>query len=88
MLDTCGNIVLAGPPGLGKTMIAVGLGLEAINSGYTAWVQDVLGEAVCRNGVYGEGVIRNEVDKVQVFGAVILISCTDGSHEKRSFRNG
>lgn len=35
-LDTCGNIVLAGPPGLGKTMIAVGLGLEAINSGYTA----------------------------------------------------
>lgn len=26
-LDTCGNIVLAGPPGLGKTMIAVGLGL-------------------------------------------------------------
>jgi len=34
-LDTCGNIVLAGPPGLGKTMIAVGLGLEAINNGYT-----------------------------------------------------
>lgn len=34
-LDTCGNIVLAGPPGLGKTMIATGLGLEAINSGYT-----------------------------------------------------
>ena len=35
-LDTCGNIVLAGPPGLGKTMIAVGLGYEAIVSGYTA----------------------------------------------------
>ena len=34
-LDTRGNIVLAGPPGLGKTMVAVGLGLEAINSGYT-----------------------------------------------------
>lgn len=34
-IDTCGNIVLAGPPGLGKTMIAVGLGLDAINSGYT-----------------------------------------------------
>lgn len=34
-LDTCGNIVLVGPPGLGKTMIAVGLGLEAINTGYT-----------------------------------------------------
>ena len=34
-LDTCGNVVLAGPPGLGKTMIAAGLGLAAINSGYT-----------------------------------------------------
>lgn len=34
-LDTCGNIVLAGPPGLGKTMIAVGLGLQAIYTGYT-----------------------------------------------------
>lgn len=26
-LDNVGNIVLAGPPGLGKTMVAVGLGL-------------------------------------------------------------
>ena len=34
-LDNGGNIVLAGPPGLGKTMIAVGLGLHAINNGYT-----------------------------------------------------
>lgn len=34
-LDSCGNIVLAGPPGLGKTMIALGLGLHAINEGYT-----------------------------------------------------
>ena len=34
-LDTCGNIVFAGPPGLGKTMLAVGLGLEAVNAGYT-----------------------------------------------------
>ena len=34
-LDTCGNIILAGPPGLGKTMIALGLGLHAIDEGYT-----------------------------------------------------
>jgi DNA replication protein DnaC len=34
-LDTCGNIVFAGPPGLGKTMLAVGLGLHAVDSGYT-----------------------------------------------------
>ena len=34
-IDTKANLILAGPPGLGKTMIATGLGLEAINSGYT-----------------------------------------------------
>lgn len=34
-VDTNKNLVLAGPPGLGKTMIAVALGLEAINNGYT-----------------------------------------------------
>ena len=34
-LDSHGNVVLAGPPGLGKTMIALGLGLLAIDSGYT-----------------------------------------------------
>ena len=34
-LDNKGNLVFAGPPGLGKTMIACGLGLQAINCGYT-----------------------------------------------------
>ena len=34
-LDSYGNIVLAGPSGLGKTMIALGLGLLAVVEGYT-----------------------------------------------------
>jgi len=34
-LDAYGNIIFAGPPGLGKTMIALGLGLHAIDEGYT-----------------------------------------------------
>jgi len=34
-LDAYGNIILAGSPGLGKTMIALGLGLHAIDEGYT-----------------------------------------------------
>lgn len=33
-LDSFGNLVFAGPPGLGKTMIALGLGLRAIDEGY------------------------------------------------------
>lgn len=34
-LDNCGNLVFAGPPGLGKTMVACGVELQAVNSGYT-----------------------------------------------------
>ncbi len=34
-LDNGGNLVFAGPPGLGKTHMATGLGLHAINCGYT-----------------------------------------------------
>ena len=32
-LDNCGNLVFAGPPGLGKTMVACGLGLQVIITG-------------------------------------------------------
>ena len=35
-LDSHGNVVLAGPPGLGKTMIALGLGLLAVDAA-TPW---------------------------------------------------
>lgn len=48
------------------------------------WVQDILGEAVCRNGIYDDVKIRNEVDKIQVFDTRILISRTDGSLDKRT----
>jgi DNA replication protein DnaC len=34
-IDSCTNILFLGPPGLGKTMLAVGLGLLAIDEGYT-----------------------------------------------------
>jgi DNA replication protein DnaC len=34
-IERAGNVILAGPPGLGKTMIAVGLGLKAVDEGYT-----------------------------------------------------
>ena len=34
-IDTFGNLVFAGSPGLGKTMIAAALGVRAVNEGYT-----------------------------------------------------
>lgn len=51
------------------------------------WIQDVLGEAVCQNEVYDESSIRNEVDKVQIFDTYIIIFRSNGSLEKRLFKN-
>ena len=34
-VDAATDIIFLGPPGVGKTLLAIGLGLEAINAGYT-----------------------------------------------------
>ncbi|OPX42369.1 recombinase [Ruminiclostridium hungatei] len=44
------------------------------------WMHDTLGVAICQNGAYDEGIIRNEVDKVQIFDTYIMIyykNCTN-----------
>ncbi len=43
------------------------------------WVQNVLGEKICENGVYDEDVIRSEVGKIQVLEKSIVICCKDGA---------
>ena len=48
------------------------------------WIRDTLGGADCQNRAYDESIIRNEVDKILVFGDYILILRTDGSQEKRT----
>jgi site-specific DNA recombinase len=51
------------------------------------WVRKVLSKAVCENDVYDESIIRDKVDRIQVFDTYILIFHTDGSQEKGSFQN-
>ncbi|NMB98608.1 MAG: recombinase family protein, partial [Clostridiaceae bacterium] len=51
------------------------------------WLQDTLVVAVCQNGTYDEGMIRSEVDKVQVFDTFIIIVRNNESQEKRLFQN-
>lgn len=51
------------------------------------WIQDTMGETVCPNGNYDKNIIRNNIDRIQIFDTYILIFHTDGSQEKRSFQN-
>ncbi len=49
------------------------------------WVRDVLGKVVCKNGIYDEGVVRDEVDKIQISDTFVLIIKNNGFQEKRLF---
>ena len=51
------------------------------------WLQNTLSKAICKNEVYDEGIIRDEVDNIHVFDTYILIFRTDKSQEKRPFQN-
>jgi len=43
------------------------------------WVQNILGEKTCENGVYNEEVVRNKVDLIFVFSKNLEIRCKDES---------
>jgi site-specific DNA recombinase len=51
------------------------------------WIRDILCESICQNGIYDESIIRNKVDKIQVFDVFILICFNDGSQGKRLIQN-
>jgi site-specific DNA recombinase len=46
------------------------------------WIKRVLSEKVCENSIYDESIVRNEIDKVQIFDTSILIFLNNGSQEK------
>ncbi|GAB6170737.1 hypothetical protein JCM15765_02150 [Paradesulfitobacterium aromaticivorans] len=49
------------------------------------WVKSNIHETVCEDGVYDEGVIRNKVDRIQIFDMYILICYKNGSQAKMLF---
>ncbi len=49
------------------------------------WMKDTLSEFVWHNGIYDEIIVRDEVDKIQVFDTFILIIKNNGVQEKRLF---
>ncbi len=51
------------------------------------WVYNILGEAVCLSGVHDEGIVRNGVDKIQVFNTFVLKLSIWKKKKKRSMKN-
>jgi DNA replication protein DnaC len=52
-IEEAGNVILTGPPGVGKTHMAIGLGMEAIRAGYTVFfttLSDIVDEVSVGRG--------------------------------------
>ena len=49
------------------------------------WIKKALSQLVCEDNVYDENIIKNNVDRVQIFDKCITIYCKNGSHFNRSF---
>ncbi|WP_312354008.1 recombinase family protein [Aminipila sp.] len=61
-------------------------GKQICNSSPTfdeGWIQDILSEAVCENRIYDENIIRNEIDRIQIFDTLVMIFYKNGSKEKK-----
>ncbi len=58
------NVVLLGPPGVGKTHLAVGLGLKAIEHGYRVLFTTAAAMLTTLSRAHGEGRLE---DKLKVF---------------------
>lgn len=41
------------------------------------WVKKILSEMVCDKGSYDEKIIRNKIDKIQIFDELITVCCKD-----------
>lgn len=41
------------------------------------WANEDLSEMVCDKGVYEENIIRNKIDKIQIFAKLIIVCCKD-----------
>jgi site-specific DNA recombinase len=50
-----------------------------------SWIKNSLSKVICQGGVYNESVIRNEVDKIQVFDTYIMICHKNGANIQMLF---
>jgi len=48
------------------------------------WIKKVLSKLICEDNVYNENIIKNNVDRVQIFNMYITMYCKNGLHFNRS----
>ena len=66
------NVILLGPPGIGKTHIAIGLGVKAAHAGYSVLFDTASNWIVRLAGAHHAGQLEAELKKIRRYKLIII----------------
>jgi DNA replication protein DnaC len=71
-IDNRENVVFIGPPGVGKTHLAIGLGLKAIDAGYKVSFNTALGLIEALELAEIKGELKKKINQLAKFDVLII----------------
>ena len=71
-IDNRSNVVLIGPPGVGKTHLAIGLGLKAVEAGYKVSFYTALGLIEALELAELKGELKKKINQLLKFDCLII----------------
>jgi DNA replication protein DnaC len=69
------NVILLGPPGLGKTHLAIGLGVKAAHAGYSVLFDTANNWIIRLAGAHQAGQLETELKKIRRYKLIIIDLC-------------
>jgi len=71
-IDNRANLIFIGPPGVGKTHLAIGLGLKAINAGYKVLFSTALGLVETLELAELKGELKKKINQLCKYDLLII----------------
>ena len=71
-IDECDNLIFIGPPGVGKTHLAIGIGQKAIRAGYKVMFTTALGLVETLEMAEIKGELKKRLNQISKYDLVII----------------
>jgi DNA replication protein DnaC len=71
-VDATSNVVLLGPPGVGKTHLAIGLGIKAVHAGHTVLFDSATNWITRLANAHNDGRLHAELKRIRRYKLIIV----------------